>query len=72
VPSFVYVVQNNLLFIAASNLDVSTYQISYQMKILTTAVFFVVMLRRKITRIQWASLFILTVGVGLVQLAQVC
>jgi UDP-sugar transporter A1/2/3 len=71
VPSFIYVVQNNLLFVAASNLDVGTYQVSYQLKILTTAFFFIVMLRREITPIQWVSLTVLSIGVALVQLAQV-
>ena len=28
IPAFLYVVQNNLLFIALSNLDAATYQVS--------------------------------------------
>lgn len=71
VPSFVYLIQNNLLYVAASNLDVATYQITYQLKILTTAMFAVTMLNKKLIPSQWGSLLILIAGVALVQLSDV-
>ncbi|EJD74349.1 UGT1 protein [Loa loa] len=68
VPAFLYVVQNNLLFLALSKLDAATYQVTYQLKILTTALFSVTLLGKKLNSQKWISLLLLTVGVALVQL----
>jgi UDP-galactose transporter len=67
VPSFLYVLQNNLLYLALSNLDAATYQVCYQLKILTTALFSATMLQRKFSRTKWFSLVLLTIGVAIVQ-----
>lgn len=62
------VIQNNLQFVAASNLEAATFQVSYQMKILTTAAFSVILLRKKLSTSQWLALFFLAIGVGIVQI----
>ncbi|XP_022648161.1 UDP-galactose translocator-like isoform X2 [Varroa jacobsoni] len=70
IPSFVYTIQNNLLYVGATHLDAATCQVTYQLKILTTALFSIALLRKKISAVQWVSLLMLFVGVALVQLAQ--
>ncbi|CAF3939127.1 unnamed protein product [Adineta steineri] len=66
IPSGLYAIQNNLLFIALSYLNAATFQVTYQLKLLTTALFSVFMLRKKIEKCQWFSLFMLAIGVALV------
>ncbi|ORX85628.1 nucleotide-sugar transporter [Basidiobolus meristosporus CBS 931.73] len=68
IPSGLYAIQNNLLFVALSNLEATTFQITYQMKILTTALFSVVLLGKRLSRGKWVSLILLMIGVILVQL----
>ncbi|KXN71903.1 nucleotide-sugar transporter [Conidiobolus coronatus NRRL 28638] len=64
IPAIIYTLQNSLQYVAVSNLDVTTFQVSYQLKILTTAFFTIFILRRTITQRQWIALCILTLGVA--------
>ncbi|KAG9493651.1 hypothetical protein GDO78_001505 [Eleutherodactylus coqui] len=67
VPSLVYALQNNMAFVALSNLDAAIYQVTYQLKIPCTALCTVLMLNRSLSKLQWFSVFILCGGVTLVQ-----
>jgi len=68
IPAILYVIQNTLQFVAISNLPVATFQVTYQMKILTTAAFSVILLRRSLSPTKWVALCFLAVGVGIVQI----
>lgn len=69
VPALLYVIQNNLLFVALANLSVPVYQITNQGKLLTTAICSRIFLNRKLSWLQYLSLLILATGVALVQLS---
>eukprot|EP00918_Siedleckia_nematoides_P042609 GHVU01093098.1.p1 GENE.GHVU01093098.1~~GHVU01093098.1.p1 ORF type:complete len:361 (+),score=27.86 GHVU01093098.1:310-1392(+) len=68
IPATLYVFQNWLIFEALSHLSGAIYQVSYQLKILTTALFGVIILRRSYATHQWIALTTLTVGVALIGL----
>ncbi|TWU74946.1 hypothetical protein ED733_005257 [Metarhizium rileyi] len=68
VPAALYTFQNLLQYVAVENLDPVHFQVLYQVKILTTAVFSVFLLRRQLGFKGWASLVILTIGVCIVSI----
>ena len=69
VPAFLYSVQKNLLFIGVSNLDAGTFQVLQQGKILTTALFAVIILKKTLNSRQIWALGYLVLGAALVQLS---
>ena len=44
------------------------FKVTYQLKILATAIFSVCLLRKQIHVMQWLSLLLLTIGIALVQI----
>lgn len=69
VPAFLYVVQNNLTYVALQHLSVPFYQVAVQGKLLTTAVCSRWLLQTEISTGQYMSLVVLALGVGIVQIS---
>jgi len=69
VPAMCYAVQKNFLYLAVSNLDAAVFQVAYQGKILTTALFAYLILDKRISNYQTLALLILIAGVSCVQLS---
>jgi solute carrier family 35 (UDP-sugar transporter), member A1/2/3 len=70
IPAGLYTLANSLQYVGISNLDAATYQIVYQLKIIVTAIFSVMMLRKSINAKQWIALVLLMVGVAIVSLSE--
>jgi len=68
VPALLYLVQNFLLYTALSNLTAPIFQVTYQGKLVTTALVSVVMLQRSYSPQQWICLVGLSLGVATVVL----
>lgn len=66
-PAFLYTIQSYLVYAAVGNLSVATFQVTYQLKILTTVLFSAVMLKKRPSPIRWLALVLLTVGITIVQ-----
>jgi solute carrier family 35 (UDP-sugar transporter), member A1/2/3 len=62
-PAFLFNMQNFLIFVGLSNLDAVSFQVWSQTKLLSTALFSVWLLHRKLSTMQWLSMVLLTVGV---------
>ncbi|KAL3815624.1 hypothetical protein ACHAXA_007156, partial [Cyclostephanos tholiformis] len=62
----IFTVQNNLLFLAFR--DAAVFQVAYQLKVLATAYFSVLLLKKELSRHQVVALVLLSMGVALLEL----
>jgi UDP-sugar transporter A1/2/3 len=68
VPAALYTLQNNLIYVALANLEATTFQVGYQMKVVTTAVLSSCILQRNLSPQKWVAIILLTLGIILTQL----
>lgn len=67
VPAIIYTIQMNLLYVGYGNLEGAIGQGIYQSKIVFTAVFTRILLRRKLEVAQWVGVVVLMAGVVCVE-----
>jgi len=70
IPGLLYTVQNNLLFVASSNLEPAVFQVLYQMKLVTTALVSVSLLKKQLRIRHWAAGVMSVGGLAIVQLSE--
>lgn len=68
-PALCYTLQKNCLYLAITHLEAAVYMVTYQAKILTTALFSCILLRKPMSKMQLFALCMLMAGVNFVQLS---
>lgn len=68
VPAVLYVVHNNIIFIALELIGPTTYQLFNNLKIVTTGFVFRIFLRRKLRVHQWMAIVLLLLGMCVTQM----
>jgi UDP-sugar transporter A1/2/3 len=66
-PAILYAIQNNLQYTIEEK---PLFMVLYQAKLVTTAVFFTMMLSKRLSIKEWLSIVILSIGVSLVESSQ--
>eukprot|EP00124_Ichthyophonus_hoferi_P000235 Ihof_evm19s8 gene=Ihof_evmTU19s8 len=62
VPAFLYCIYNNLTYINLANYDPTSYFLLLQFRVVVTGVVFLWIFEKKLSKRQWGSLIILTLG----------
>jgi solute carrier family 35 (UDP-sugar transporter), member A1/2/3 len=67
IPSFLYVIQNNLNMVAIGNLPPAIYTVVYQLKVFSAAIINVIFFKRVLGLQKWLAIATLFIGVVLAQ-----
>ncbi|XP_050296196.1 UDP-galactose transporter senju [Anthonomus grandis grandis] len=67
-PAFLYCLYNNLAFLNLSTFDPTTYYLLLQLRVVVTGILFQLIFGKLLSRKQWLSLIILTIGCMLKQI----
>jgi UDP-sugar transporter A1/2/3 len=70
VPAVLYFILNVCLQLAAAELPAAVFQVAYQGKTLVVALFSVILLSKRLSRIQWLAIMLLGLGLACVQLGR--
>ncbi|CAF0885978.1 unnamed protein product [Brachionus calyciflorus] len=62
IPSFLYCLYNNLTFVNLSSYDPTTYFLLLQFRVVVTGVVFQILFSKRLSKMQWISLLLLTAG----------
>ncbi|KRZ14213.1 UDP-galactose translocator 1 [Trichinella zimbabwensis] len=71
IPSICYAVQNNLEFYGLANMNAATYVVMAQFKVVTTAIFMVLLLGRSFSCRRWIAICLVSIGVSMAYLGTV-
>ena len=66
IPALLYLIQNSLIYISLTYVSAPLFQVTYQSKLLTTALLSSILLSRTYNTRQWLSIITLTIGVTIV------
>ena len=64
VPALLYTVQNTMLYVGFANVEAAVGQVTYQSKILWTALFSVLIVGKRLSPNQWLALVVLALGIA--------
>lgn len=68
IPAGLYTLSNSLQYLALSNLQAATFQVTYQLKLVVTAILGLILFKRTVPLRKWGLLLLLLVGIALVQM----